>query len=125
MKQITGFWIRKNKNVQVRCRALDEYREGVNHTVRVSFRNGHVRYIDRKQFLDEFISLDDLLAEITKDSRWISMSSKHRISVTDIRLRMGVVFYRISGVPEEYSFAGIDIQKFKEHFKPDLSEVAK
>lgn len=118
MRELTGFWIRRNKNVQVRVG------ENSKEQAVVFFRNGHVRYIDRKQFLDEFVSLDDLLAEITKDSRWIAMSSKHKIRVTDIRLRMGVVFYRIDGVPEEYSHAGIDIQKFKEQFKPDLSEVA-
>lgn len=119
MKQLTGFWIRKNKNVQVRVG------ENSKEKAVVFFRNGHVRYIDRKQFLDEFISLDDLLAEITENSRWVTISSKHKIRVTDIRLRMGVVFYRIEGVPEEYSHGGIDIQKFKGHFKPDLSEVAK
>lgn len=119
MRELTGFWIRRDKNVQVRVG------ENSKEKAVVFFRNGHVRYIDRKQFLDEFISLDDLLAEITEDSKWITISSKHRICVTDIRLRMGVVFYRVSGVPEEHSFAGIDIQRFKEHFKPDLSEVAK
>lgn len=64
MKHQARFWIRKNKNVQVRVG------EKTKEKVVVFFRNSHVRYIDRKQFLKELINLDDLLIEIIIVKNW-------------------------------------------------------
>lgn len=122
MKNLKGNWIRKNKNVQVVCSALDEHRATSNHTVRLLFRNGHYRYMQEAQFLDEFINLDELLAEITEGTRWVNIEHGYSIQVSDVRVRMGVVFYRIDDVAEEYSYGGVDIQRFKNMFNPDLSE---
>ena len=125
MKNLKGNWIRKNKNVHVRCCALDEHRDTANHTVRLLFRNGHCRYMQEAQFLDEFVSLDELLAEITEGTRWVSIEHGYSIQVSGVRLRAAVVMYRIDDVAEEYSYGGVDIQKFKEHFEPDSSEAPK
>lgn len=121
MRKLTGQWIRKNKNVQVRCSALDEYRDITNHTVRLLFRNGHVRHMQEQQFLDEFINLDELLAEITEGTRWINIEHGYSIQVSDVRVRAAAVMYRIDGVAEEYSHGGVDIQRFKNMFKPETS----
>lgn len=119
MKNLKGNWIRKNKNVQVRCLVnfnLDDKRR-----ILVCFRNGHQKYMSEEQLLSEFTSLDELLAEITEGARWISIDHGYSIQVSDVRIRMGVVFYRIEGVPEEYSYGGVDIQRFKDMFKPESS----
>lgn len=121
MSKLTGRWIRKNKNVQVLCSALDEHRDTSNHTVRLLFRNGHVRHMQEQQFLDEFINLDELLAEITEGTRWVNIEHGYSIRVSDVRLRAAAVMYRIDGVAEEYSYGGVDIQRFKKMFKPEIS----
>lgn len=121
MSNLTGRWIRKNKNVQVVCSVFDEHRDTSNHTVRLLFRNGHVRHMQEQQFLDEFINLDELLAEITEGTRWVNIEHGYSIQVSDVRIRMGVVFYRIDDVAEEYSHGGVDIQRFKDMFKPEPS----
>ena len=122
MNKFTGFWIRNNKNVQVRCYGVRKNRQGVD-MVTVVFRNSHTRFIEVGQFLREFINLDDLLAEITKGSKWIAISSGHTICVTDVRARSGIVFYRIEDVPKEYSYGGTDIFRFKKSFRPHAGEV--
>jgi len=119
VNNLTGRWIRKGKNVQVRVG------ENSKEKVVVFFRNGHVRYINRKQFLDEFINLDELLAEITEGTRWVNIEHGYSIQVSDVRLRAAAVMYRIDDVAEEYSYGGVDIQRFKDMFKPDLSEAGK
>lgn len=121
MRQLTGFWIRKNKNVQVRCAELGVNRDGLDRLT-VFFRNGHVRYFDRRQFLDEFISLDELLAEITEGTRWVSIEHGYSVQVSDVRVRAAAVMYRIDGVADEWSHGGVDIQRFKDMFRPDLSK---
>lgn len=122
MSKLTGRWIRKNKNVQVVCSAFDEHRDTSNHTVRLLFRNGHVRHMQEQKFLDEFINLDELLAEITEGTRWVNIEHGYSIQVSNVRVRAAAVMYRIDGVAEEYSHGGVDIQRFKDMFKPDLSE---
>lgn len=124
MSNLTGRWVRKNKNVQVVCSVFDEHRDTSNHNVRLLFRNGHVRHMQEQQFLDEFINLDELLVEITEGTRWVNIEHSYSIQVSDVRVRMGVVFYRINDVVEEHSHGGVDIQRFKDMFKPDLSEEA-
>lgn len=115
MSNLKGRWIRKNKNVQVRVG------ENSKEKAVVFFRNGHVRYIDRNQFLDEFINLDDLLAEITEVARWVNIEHGYSIQVSDVRLRAAAVMYRIDDVAEEYSYGGVDIHRFKKMFKPETS----
>lgn len=64
MKHRAGFWIRKNNNGQV------SVGEKTKEKVVVFFRNSYVRYIDRKQFLNELINLDYLLTEIIIVKNW-------------------------------------------------------
>lgn len=121
MSNLTGRWIRKNKNVQVVRSAFDEHRDTSNHTFRLLFRNGHVRHMQEQQFLDEFINLDELLAEITEGTRWVNIEHGYSIQVSNVRVRAAAVMYRIDGVAEEYSHGGVDIQRFKNMFKPETS----
>ncbi|OLF37210.1 hypothetical protein BTW00_03685 [Psychrobacter sp. C 20.9] len=117
MKALTGFFIRKNKNVQVRCLGPGHCRNDPERLT-IKFLNGHTKYMSQKQFFNEFINLDDLLAEITEGSQWESIGSRHTIRVTDIKVRTGRVLFRIDGVPKEYSFSSTDIFRFKDLFLP-------
>ena len=116
--------MRKNKNVQVRCLQSTMQPDGTERLT-IYFRNGHVKHMSANKFLDEFINLDELLEEITQGSRWVTISTKHKIQVTEVRIRLGAVFYTIEGVPKEYSHGGSKIFDFKNHFKPELSEANK
>lgn len=113
MSDLAGRWIRKNKNVQVRVG------ENIKEKAVVFFRNGHVRYIDRKQFLDEFMSLDELLAQIPDDSNWLHIEHGYPICISNIRQRAATVVYRIKNVEESYSYGGMDIQRFIKEFRRD------
>lgn len=118
MSKYLGFWIRKNKNVQVKCHSSRIMADGT-ELLTICFRNGHVKYVFANQLLEEFVSLDGLLAEITKGSRWVNMSTRHKIQVDEVRIGSGAIFYTIEGVAKKYSHGGIDIQRFKNYFKPE------
>lgn len=117
MTALTGFFIRKNKNVQVRSLGAGHCRNDPERLT-IKFLNGHTKYMNQKQFFDEFINLDDLLAEITESSQWEAIGSRHKIHVTDIKVRIGRVLFRIDGVPKEYSVSSTDIFRFKDLFIP-------
>lgn len=117
MRALTGFFIRKNKNVQVKSLGAGHCRNDPERLT-IKFLNGHTKYMSQKQFFEEFINLDDLLAEITKGSQWESIGSHHQIHITDIKIRIGRVLFRIDGVPKEYSFSSTDIFRFKDYFIP-------
>lgn len=119
LKDLKGFWIRKNKNVQVRC--LVNFNTDDERRILVCFRNGHQKYMSKEQLLSEFINLDELLAEITEGTRWVNIEHGYSIQVSNVRVRAAAVMYRIDGVAEEYSHGGVDIQRFKNMFKPETS----
>ena len=119
MSEYLGFWIRKNKNVQVRCHWSVRQKDGT-ELLTIIFRNGHVKHMKPSQLLEGFINLDDLLTEITKDSRWVCLSTKLKIQVKKINVRLGIVHFDIEGVPKEYSHSNVSIQSFKNLFQPEL-----
>ena len=122
MSQYLGFWIRRNKNVQVKCHNSRVMADGT-ELLTICFRNGHVKSMFVNQLLEEFINFDDLLSEITEGSRWVDTSTKIQIEIDEVKVRAAAVFYTIEGVPKEYSKAGMNIQNFKSHFKPVLIPI--
>lgn len=98
MSDLKRFWIRKNKNVQVRCLVnfnLDEKRR-----VLACFRNGHQKYMSEEQLLSEFINLGEFLARVSKGTEWVDrkcayLKKEHRVFVIcEVCLRKGVVIYQ-------------------------------
>lgn len=116
MKDLKGFWIRNDRNVQVKCHGKGGWTDDPER-ITVSFKNGHVRFYKEDQFLSEFINLDELLAEITKGSQWDAIEGDYKITVTEVRVRAGIVHYRVDGNPPEWFNQGVYIWNFKKVFK--------
>ncbi len=78
-----GFWIRRNRNVQVKCLGKGAWSHDP-ELLTVCFKNGHTKYMYSGDLLREFINLDDFQAEKTEGSEWVSRKSIYLGRVGDV-----------------------------------------
>jgi hypothetical protein len=125
LKDLKGFWIRKNKNVQVRC--LVNFNTDEERRILVCFRNGHQKYMSKEQLLSEFINLDDFLARVSKGTKWVDRKSAYlkqeaqSFVVCEVCLRKGVVIYQPKSTAPSGKYQ-TTIGHFDTKFQPEKGE---
>lgn len=123
---MVGFWIRKDRNVQVRCLGKGALINDP-ELLTVCFKNGHTKYMHSGELLREFVSLDDFQAEKTEGSEWVSRKSAYLGEVGDvfvirnIDLKEGRVIYARKGQKCNARFQ-VPIGRFDLKFKRNHGE---
>lgn len=111
-------WIKKGKNVQVCISSIERNNHEI---IGVAFKylgNKHTRKMNIEQFLSEFVELQPLIDEITKDSQWVSIHHNYKIYIYGIRVEQGIIIYRHKGSGEVRWSSRINIGQFKDVFRP-------
>lgn len=120
MSNLTGRWIRKNKNVQVHRYGSKKDDNGI-EIVMIGFRNGHTKFLNIDQFMSEFVELKPLVEEITKDVEWISKRDDRQYHVCELMHNQGTVKYRCNEDPDSIHYR-CNIGQFKNMFKLESVE---
>lgn len=79
--------------------------------------NKHTRQMKVEQFLSEFVELQPLIDEITKDSEWVSIHHNYSIYINWLSLEKGSISYRHGYDNKERWPYLINIENFKDIFR--------
>lgn len=95
---LENFYIRRNKNVQVRVLYFN-YKDNKPISAYLVFRNGHTDNLKIDRFNEEFTSIKTVVERVKPNSEWIRLADGMQVRILKVDIAKGVVVYRRNEKP--------------------------